>query len=165
MSFDPDILHPAVRAGLDAHGIKCKTLVCDPELADTATFCEHYGFSPEQAANAIVVVGKTNPPKYVCCVVLATCRLDVNKTVSALIGTKRCSFATPDQTVEQTGMEIGGVTPIGLPAMPIYVDSQVMSQEQIVIGGGNRSSKLLLCPSELSKVECVEVVNKLGLPK
>ena len=165
MSFDPSILHPAVKAGVERHAIVCRTLVCDPALADTAAFCEHYGFSLEQAANAIVVVGKTNPPKYVCCLVLATCKLDVNKRVSGLIGTKRCSFATSEQTLDQTGMEIGGVTPIGLPDMPIYIDSQVMSKGEVVIGGGNRSSKILLRPSELSKLQSVTVIDRLGVPK
>jgi len=165
MSFDSSILHPAVKAGLERHAMVCKTLVCDPALADTSAFCQHYGFALDQAANAIVVVGKTNPPKYVCCLVLATCKLDVNKKVSELIGTRRCSFATSEQTLEQTGMEIGGVTPIGLADMPIYVDSQVMCRGEVVIGGGNRSSKILLHPSELSKLQSVTIIDRLGVLK
>ena len=85
--------------------------------------------------------------------------------MSELVGTKRCSFATSEQTIDQTGMEIGGVTPIGLPAMPIYIDSQVMRMDEVVIGGGNRSSKLLLCSSELSKISCVETIDRLGVQK
>jgi prolyl-tRNA editing enzyme YbaK/EbsC (Cys-tRNA(Pro) deacylase) len=165
MSFDPDILHPSVRAAIAASRVSCKTLACDPALADTAAFCQHYGFAPDAAANAIVVVGKSNPPRHACCLVLATCKLDVNKKVSELLGVKRCSFASAEQTRELTGMEIGGVTPLGLPAMPVYVDSQIMSKDEVVIGGGNRSSKLLLRPSELRKLEIVEVIEGLATPR
>lgn len=165
MSCEPNILHPSVKAGLERYGISCTTLACDPTLADTAAFCAHYGFASDRAANSIVVVSKTSPPKYACCLVLATCKLDVNKKVSELLGAKRCSFASADQTIELTGMEIGGVTPIGLPDMPIYIDQLIMTREEVVIGGGNRSSKLVLCPSELRKVANVEIIDALGIPK
>jgi len=164
-SGDPTLLHPSVKAGLETSGVSCSMLACDPALADTTAFCQHYGFAPDQAANAIIVVGKTNPPRHACCLVLATCRLNVNKKVSELLAARRCSFASAEQTMELTGMEIGGVTPIGLTNTPIYIDSQIMDREKVVIGGGNRSSKLLLCPSELRKLANVQVIHGLGIPK
>ena len=80
--------------------------------------------------------------KFACCIVLATCKLDVNKKVSALLETKKVSFASAEQTLELTGMQIGGVTPFGLPDIPIFIDSMVMEQKEVIMGGGNRSTKV-----------------------
>ncbi len=151
---------------LDAAGLTYKTLDCDPSLADTAAFCEHYNFLLSQSANAILVAGKSAKTKFACCIVLATTKLDVNKAVCKQMGVKRASFATGDQTKMLTGMEIGGVTPFGLPDdIPIYVDSAVMEQDEVVMGGGNRSSKVLLNPSELLKLPGVTIVDGLARPK
>jgi prolyl-tRNA editing enzyme YbaK/EbsC (Cys-tRNA(Pro) deacylase) len=154
------------QAALDVHGLEYKAIDCDPELADTAAFCEHYNFSLDQSANAILVVGKGESPKFCCCVVLATTRLDVNKAVCKLLGVKRASFASAEQTKELTGMEIGGVTPYGLPGdLPIYVDAAVMNQSEVVTGGGNRSSKVVLNPQEFKKLPNLQVIKGLAKPK
>ena len=154
------------QAALDRHGLEYKVIDCDPSLADTAAFCEHYNFSLDQSANAIIVVGKSETPKFCCCIVLATTRLDVNKAVCKLMGVKRASFASAEQTKELTGMEIGGVTPYGLPDdLKIYVDAAVMNQPEVVTGGGNRSSKVVLDPHELKKLPNVQVVEGLAKPK
>lgn len=157
-------LHPRVKATLEKYGLHYKVFECDPTLADTAAFCEHYGFELSQSANTIIVALKTNPVTFVCCVVLATTRLDVNKKLREVTG-KKGSFASMDQTKEQTGMEIGGVTTIGVENMPIYVDSQVLNQKEIVLGGGNRSTKVLLDPKELTKLPEIKVIEDLGMPK
>jgi len=163
---DDSILHPTVSAALASTGIVHEVLPCDPELADTAAFCEHYGVALEQAANTILVASKkVDPPRYAVCVVLGTTRLDVNKKVGELLGVKRLSFADAETTVALTGMLIGGVTPFGIEALPVYVDSAVLAQPQVVMGGGNRSSKLLLDPHELTKLPGVEVVEGLALPR
>src|SRR5665811_1081253 len=108
-------------------------------MADTAAFRAHYGFAIEQAANTILVASKkVAPPKYAACVVLGTTRLDVNKKVRELLAVKRLSFADEETTVDLTG---------------------------VVIGGGNRSSKLLLNPNELTKLPNVVVVEGLAKPK
>ena len=141
------LLDPRVHASLVASGIAFEALACDPDLADTAAFCEHYGFSLEQAANTIIVASKkVDPPRYAVCIVLGTTRLDVNRKVSELLGVKRLSFADADVTMRLTGMMIGGVTPFGIDGLPIFVDSAVMAQSRVVMGGGNRSSKALLDP-------------------
>ena len=112
-----------VRAALDALGADYEVLPCDPELADTHAFCAHYGISLEDSANAILVASKKEPRVFSVNLVLATTRLDVNHAVRRLMGVKRLSFATAEQTMEITGMMIGGVTPFGLPNdLPIYVD-------------------------------------------
>jgi len=144
-------------------GVPYELFPCDPTLADTAAFCAAYGFSPDESANTIVVIGKSNPPVYAACVVLATTRLDVNRTVRDRLGTRKASFAGADETRELTGMAIGGVTVFGLPPeLPIYVDARVMDREQIVLGGGSRSWKVIATPAILLALPRVEVVSGLA---
>jgi prolyl-tRNA editing enzyme YbaK/EbsC (Cys-tRNA(Pro) deacylase) len=148
-----------VLAGRGEHEL----FACDPALADTAAFCAAYGFAMEDSANTIVVIGKSNPPVYAACVVLATHRLDVNRVVKTKLGTRKASFASPDETMALTGMAIGGVTVFGLPAdLPILVDAAVMSRDRIVLGGGSRSWKVIAPPSILLAVAGVEVVDDLA---
>jgi len=97
--------------------------------------------------------------------VLATTRLDVNKKVSELLAVRRLSFADAETTMEVTGMMIGGVTAFGLGDLPVYIDAAVMEQPRVVMGGGNRSSKLLLDPKELTKLPNVVVVEGLAKPR
>ena len=159
-------LDPLVQRAVLSNDVVYEVLPCDPELADTAAFCAHYGFAIEQAANTILVASKkVVPPKYAACVVLGTTRLDVNKKVSELLAVKRLSFADEQTTLDLTGMMIGGVTAFGLGDLPIYVDSAVMRQTRVVMGGGNRSSKLLLNPNELRKLPNVVVVEGLAKPR
>jgi prolyl-tRNA editing enzyme YbaK/EbsC (Cys-tRNA(Pro) deacylase) len=159
--LDPQVLHV-----LKSYDIQFKVFSCDPTLADTAAFCEHYGFLPEQSANTLIVASrKVEPVQYTACVVLATTRLDVNKKVCGLMGVKRASFADGDTTVSLTGMMIGGVTAVGITDFPIYVDSAVLAQDQIVMGGGNRSTKLLLAPAELAKLPNVQIIQQLAQSK
>lgn len=151
------------QAALDVLGLTYKVLDCDPGLADTAQFCEAYNFQLEQSANAIIVVGKGASPVFCCCLVMATTRLDVNKVVNKLLGVKKASFASADQTKELTGMEIGGVTPFGLPdGLPVYVDAAVLGQDEIILGGGNRSSKIIISPQEFRTVPGVQVIESLA---
>lgn len=159
-------LDTQVLQALKLHGVAFNVFECDPELADTAAFCERYGFSLEQSANTIIVASrKVEPVRYAACVVLATTRLDVNKKMRELLEVKKLSFADADTTVQLTGMMIGGVTAIGITNMPIYVDARALEQAQIVMGGGNRSTKVLLAPQELTKLPNVQVVSDLALPK
>ena len=139
---------------------------CDPALADTAAFCAAYGFAPEDAANTIVVIGKSDPPVYAACVVLATHRLDVNRAVRNRLGTRKASFASADETRALTGMEIGGVTSFGLPAgLPIWVDAAVMARDRVVLGGGSRSWKVIAPPAILLTLPGAEVVEALAQPR
>ena len=164
--MDEPTLDPLVRRALLSNDVAYEVLPCDPEMADTAAFCAHYGFGIEQAANTILVASrKVAPPKYAACVVLGSTRLDVNKKVRELLAVKRLSFADAETTVDLTGMVIGGVTAFGIGDLPIYVDSAVMEQTRVVMGGGNRSSKLLLNPNELTKLPNVAVVDGLAKPK
>lgn len=157
--------HPRVKECLDRCGIAHKVFECDPAFADTALFCDHYGFAPDMTANCIIAASKTDPVKYACCVVLATSKLDVNKKVCQLLGVKKASFASADQTLQLTEMQIGGVTPFGMPDIPIYLDAAIMANGEIVLGGGNRSTKIVLDAKELAKLPKSEVIEGLGLPR
>jgi prolyl-tRNA editing enzyme YbaK/EbsC (Cys-tRNA(Pro) deacylase) len=153
----------SVREVLAGLGIEHEIVPCDPELADTAAFCEAYGYAMEDSANTIVVIGKTDPPRYVACVVLATTRLDVNRVVRKRLGVKKASFADASDTEQLTGMTVGGVTAFALPeAMPLWVDSRVLGRDRIVLGGGSRSCKVVGPPTLLTALPNAEVVDDLA---
>ena len=153
-----------LRSTLEHLQVPFEVIPCDPDLADTATFCATYGYPLEDSANTIVVVGKSDPPTHAACVVLATTRLDVNRAVRQRMGVRKASFASPDDTRALTGMQIGGVTVFGLPSeMPVWVDSRVMQRERIILGGGDRSSKIAAGPEILLALPNVEVVEGLAI--
>src|SRR6478752_4111057 len=148
---------------LDPLGVAYELFACDPALADTAQFCAAYGFSMDDSANTIVVVGKADPRRYAACVVLATRRLDVNRVVSKRLGTRKASFASAEETAGLTGMTIGGVTPFGLPGdLPVWVDAAVMARPRIILGGGSRSWKVISTPALLSALPGALVVEGLA---
>ena len=166
LTFAEDtILHPLVAAAVERHGIVTRIIACDPALADTAAFCEAYEVEPDDSANTIVVIGKgTDPAPLAACLVLATMRLDVNGSVRRRFGTKKASFASQDLACAHTGMEFGGVTVVGLPdGMALWIDVAVMTRSEIVVGGGNRISKLLLVPAEFLKLPGAEIVEGLAV--
>ena len=155
------------RDWLDSHlrdlGVPYELFPCDPALADTANFCAAYGFDPEDSANTIVVIGKSDPPRYAACVTLAPYRLDVNRVVRDRLGTRKASFAPADATAEITGMQIGGVTVFGLPDdLPTWIDARVMARERIILGGGSRSWKVISTPAILRALPSAEVVDGLA---
>ena len=162
---DTDPTRTILEAALAGRGPH-ELFACDPALADTAAFCAAYGFDPGDSANTIVVIGKSDPPVYAACVVLATHRLDVNRAVRDRLGTRKASFASPDETRSLTGMEIGGVTAFGLPdGLPLWVDAAVMDRARIVLGGGSRSWKVIAPPAILRTLPNVEVVEGLAAPR
>jgi prolyl-tRNA editing enzyme YbaK/EbsC (Cys-tRNA(Pro) deacylase) len=143
---------------LESLAVDYEIVACDPALADTAQFCEAYGYALEDSANTIVVTGKSNPPVHAACVVLATTRLDVNKVVKKRMGVRRASFARGEETERLTGMAIGGVTPIGLPSdLPLWVDNRVMERTRIILGGGSRDRKVFAPPEILTALGAVVV--------
>jgi prolyl-tRNA editing enzyme YbaK/EbsC (Cys-tRNA(Pro) deacylase) len=154
-----------VLAAAAATGEGYEVVACDPDLADTAAFCATYGYRLDQSANAILVVGKSDPRIYAVCLVLADTRLDVNGVVRRRFGVKKASFASADETIEITGMQIGGVTPYGLSdGLPIWIDSRIMACDQVIVGGGSRDRKLLVPPQSLAALPSAEVVPDLARP-
>ena len=136
----------------------------DPDLADTAAFCEAYGWAPESGANCIVVVGKRGQTTtYAACVILASTRADVNGVVRTLLDARRASFARMADAVALTGMEYGGITPIGLPAdWRVLVDSRVRDVPDTIVGAGIRGAKIALPGAVLCALPGVEVVEGLA---
>ncbi len=153
-----------VRRVLDGLGVPCELIPIDPDYADTAAFCERYGFPVERSANTIVVASKKEPRQFAACVVGADRRLDVNHTVRWLMGVSRLSFADAEDTRALTGMMIGGVTVFALPdGLPIYVDDRLMALDWIILGGGSRSSKIKIAPGVLARLPHATVVPGLSL--
>ncbi|MDX1433026.1 MAG: YbaK/EbsC family protein [Gammaproteobacteria bacterium] len=154
-----------IHAFLDSTGLEYTIMDCDPALADTAVFCEHYGVPLDCSVNTLLVKAKTGGERFAACVLLATTRLDVNRVVRKRLEARRVSFASADETREVTGMEIGGVTPIGLPEdLALWVDRRVMDAPYVVLGGGDRSTKIKISPRVFEHVPSSTVVEGLARP-
>jgi prolyl-tRNA editing enzyme YbaK/EbsC (Cys-tRNA(Pro) deacylase) len=136
----------------------------DPALADTAAFCEKYEVALTESANCVVVAGRREgQTRMAACMVLATTRADVNGLVKQELNVRKASFAAMDTAVELTGMEYGGITPLGLPAdWPVFVDTAVAAASRVVIGSGVRRSKLTLPGAALARLRAARVLADLG---
>jgi prolyl-tRNA editing enzyme YbaK/EbsC (Cys-tRNA(Pro) deacylase) len=163
-----DLLAAPVRDALSTWPHAAEVLVApiDPELADTAAFCAAYQVGPDVSANCVVVAGKREGViRYAACMVLATTRADVNGIVRRLLDVRKASFAPMDTAVAETGMEYGGITPIGLPeGWPIFVDSAVAGTPIVIIGSGIRASKIELPGKVLADLPGASVIEGLGTP-
>lgn len=156
----PDLLAASVAAALQRHDMACYVAVIDPDLADTAEFCSAYEVPLEASANCVVVEGRRgDATTLAACLVLATDRADVNKTVRKQLDVRKISFAPMQTAVEQTGMEHGGITPVGLPGdWPVLVDAAVAAADWLVVGSGIRGSKLALTGAGLAALPGVTVL-------
>lgn len=164
-----DLLAPAVAAALaaDDGGLPASDVgvaEIDPELADTAEFCERYDVELSESANCVVVSGRRDgETRYAACVILATTRADVNGTVRRQLDVRKASFAPVEVAVAETGMEYGGITPLGLPATwPVYVDAAVAAAPRVVVGSGVRRSKLTVPGAMLTRLPGAVVLDGLG---
>jgi prolyl-tRNA editing enzyme YbaK/EbsC (Cys-tRNA(Pro) deacylase) len=163
----PDLLATPVAEALTAWpGDADDVLVApiDPDLADTAAFCEAYDVGLEVSANCVIVAGRRGETvRYAACLVLATTRADVNGMVRRHLDARKCSFAPMDDAVRLTGMEYGGITPIGLPAgWPVLVDARVAVTAHVIIGSGVRHSKIALAGPALAALPGAEVIEGLA---
>ena len=150
---------------LDRLGLPYEVIRIDPRYADTRDFCVEYDFEPDVCGNTIIVASKRGPRRYAACVVRGSDRLDVNKTVKGLMGVSRASFASADDTIELTGMAIGGVTPFALPEdIPIYADQSLMALDYVILGSGSRSSKIKVSPAVFKGMPNAQIVEGLSLP-
>ncbi|AQZ69067.1 Uncharacterized protein PA2301 [[Actinomadura] parvosata subsp. kistnae] len=153
---------PVARAVRDVEGAEVAEI--DPDLADTAAFCEKYGVTLDESANCVVVAAKRGgETRYAACMVLATMRVDVNGVVRRHLDARKASFAPMAEAVELTGMEYGGITPLGLPEeWPILVDTHVAEHARVVIGSGVRRSKLAVSGAALAGLKRAEVLSLAG---
>jgi prolyl-tRNA editing enzyme YbaK/EbsC (Cys-tRNA(Pro) deacylase) len=169
----PELLAPAVVEALrawDETGVLVARTVLvapiDPALADTAAFCARYEVGLDVSANCVVVAGKREgETRFAACVVLATTRADVNNVVRRHLDVRKASFAPTEVAVAETGMEYGGITPIGLPkGWPVLVDARVAATPYVIIGSGVRHSKIALPGPALATVAGAEVIEDLAKP-
>ncbi len=164
----PSLLAPPVAAALRAWPAaeEVRVAAIDPALADTAAFCERYGVLPAESANCVVIAtrrgGETG---YAACMVAATTRADVNNLVRRHLDVRKASFAQVEAVTAATGMEYGGITPVGLPSgWPVLVDEAVAKTGSVVIGSGIRGSKLRLPGRMLAALPAAQVLPGLGVP-
>ena len=167
----PDLIAPPVFAALrswegELPVERVTVAEIDPGLADTAEFCETYAVAPDATANCVVVSGRRGgETRIAACVVLATTRADVNTAVRQRLDVRKCSFLPMETAVAETGMEYGGITPIGLPiGWSVLVDRAVAEAAAVVIGSGVRRSKLEIPGDVLAALPGFEVVDGLGKP-
>jgi prolyl-tRNA editing enzyme YbaK/EbsC (Cys-tRNA(Pro) deacylase) len=162
----PDLLAEPVSVALKSWSRAGEVLVApiDPELADTAAFCAAYGVGLDVSANCVVVAGKREGElRYAACMILATTRADVNNVVRRQLDVRKASFAPMAEAVALTGMEYGGITPIGLPAdWPILVDARVVATPHVIIGSGVRHSKIALPGPALADLPNATVIEELA---
>ena len=162
--WTPDLVAEPVAAGLRAWPAAALAAPIDPDLADTAQFCARYTVALEDSANCVVIAGRRGESVgYAACIVLATTRADVNTVVRKRLDARRASFAPMADAVTMTGMEYGGITPIGLPAQwPVLVDAAVLQRRVVVIGSGLRRSKLAVAAADLATLPTAEVIEGLA---
>lgn len=142
------------------------TVAIDPTLSDTANFTAAYDLTDDLAANCVIVSGMRNGGERVAaCVVLASTRADINTVVRKRLDVRKASFLPLDVAVERTGMEYGGITPIGLPReWPILIDSRVAAAALLTLGAGVRASKIIVAGGLLAALPGAEVVEGLARP-
>jgi prolyl-tRNA editing enzyme YbaK/EbsC (Cys-tRNA(Pro) deacylase) len=163
----PDLIAPSVAEALRAlpWADQVRVAEIDPALADTAQFCATYGVTLEESANCVIIAAKRGGDvTYAACMIAATTRANVNGLVRQHLGAKKASFGPLDVVASMTGMEYGGITPIGLPAdWPVLVDDLVAKTPSVVIGSGIRGSKLWLPGSLLAELPGAEILPGLGV--
>jgi prolyl-tRNA editing enzyme YbaK/EbsC (Cys-tRNA(Pro) deacylase) len=172
LSFTPALSSPSLLAPPVYEALRewpfadeIRVAAIDPALSDTAAFCERYGVAPEESANCVVIAGRRGgETSYAACMVAATTRADVNGLVRRHMGVRKASFGPVDEVTALTGMEYGGITPIGLPGQwPLLVDADVAKLGNTVIGSGIRGSKLWLPGRLLAELPGAEVLPGLGI--
>ncbi|MBX9247133.1 hypothetical protein ICW40_20280 [Actinotalea ferrariae] len=138
----------------------------DPDLADTAALTAAYDLPLDASANCVLVAGRrAGEERVAAAVVLASTRADVNNAIKRLLDVRKASFMAMDRAVEDSGMEYGGITPIGLPeGWRVLVDARVRDAGDVVVGSGLRRSKITLPGALLARMPGVEVVEDLALP-
>src|SRR4051812_14225961 len=164
-SSNTALLAPTTTGLLIAQGLldDVGVVEIDPSVSDTAATREVFDLDAAVLANCVVVAGKREgQEKIAACVVLSTTRADGNNAVKRLLDVRKASFLPMERAVELTGMEYGGITPIGLPAgWPILVDSRVAETDVVIVGSGVRRSKILLPGRLIAELPNAQVVDGL----
>lgn len=153
----PELVAPPVAAAAIPDA---RVAEIDATLADTAAFCEAYDVAPGSSANCVVLTGRRGETiTHAAVMVLATDRADINRIVRKELGVRRISFADQAEAEAATGMQQGGITPIGLPAdWQILIDQAVVDAGPVVIGGGVRGAKILVDGARLADLPHARVI-------
>ena len=163
----PDLLAVPVAAALRAvpWADQVQVAAIDPALSDTAEFCAAYGIPLEESVNCVIIAARRGGDvSYAACMVTATTRANVNGLVRQHLGARKASFGPVEVVTALTGMEYGGITPVGLPeSWPVLVDDRVAKLPTVVIGSGVRGSKLWLPGRLLAELPGGEILPGLGL--
>ena len=163
-----DLVAAPVAAALTAWPRAAETAVCeiDPDLADTAALVAAYALPLAGSANCVLVAGsRSGEERIAACVVRADTRADVNTTVRKLLDVRKCSFLPMERAVAESGMEYGGITPIGLPPhWRVLVDAAALTAPVSMIGSGLRRSKIMVAGTALADLPGAEVVEGLARP-
>ena len=163
----PELLAASVAAALEqwTEGSLVQVVEIDPALADTAALTAAYDLPLDASGNCVVVGGRRDGAERIAaCVVRANTRADVNNLVKRRLDVRKASFLATDQAVEETGMEYGGITPVGLPpGWRVFVDESLTEAAVVILGSGVRRSKLLMTGTALAELPGVEVVPGLGV--
>ena len=156
----PELLARPVKDAVAELGLECFVARIDPSNADTAQFCAAYEVPLDASANCVVVAGRrAEASMMAACLVRASDRADVNRVIRKRLDVRKISFAGMDDAVRETGMEYGGITPIGLPpTWPILVDEAVAALDMIVIGSGIRGSKIALAGQSAARLPNAEIL-------
>jgi len=165
----PHLLAAPVRALLEGRADLADRLAVieiDPELADTEALMAAYGIPASGSGNCVVISGsRAGEERVAACVVGADTRADVNNLAKRRFDVRKASFHPMERAVAETGMEYGGITPVGLPAgWRIFVDAALTGQDVVVIGSGLRRSKLLIPGAAFADLPGAEIVDGLGRP-
>ncbi len=138
----------------------------DSAFSDTPTFCAHFAVGIEKAANCVILEAKRGDRSwFVACVILGSTRADVNGLVRKTLDARKVSFAPMERAVSETGMEYGGISPVGLPSdWPVLIDSAVVDFDYVIIGSGIRKSKIIVPGALLASLPNAQVLQGLGRP-
>ena len=180
----PELLAPGTYAALSGWAVVDPTVAdrvavaeIDPDLADTAALTAAYGLPLAASANCVVIGGRrAGAERTAAAVVLATTRADVNSAIRRLLDVRKASFLPTDRATQASGMEYGGITPVGLPeTWRVLIDSRVVTAGSaspledprergvVIVGSGLRRSKLALAGSLLAGLPGAEVVSGLAI--
>ena len=170
-----DLLGPPVAAALRAleasspQGAdlarRARVVPIDPGHSDTGALNARYSLDPEATGNCVLVAGRrTGQERIAACVVRATDSADVNHVVKRRIDVRKASFLPVERAVQMSGMEYGGITPVGLPGdWRLLIDAAVAGRDTVLIGSGVRRSKLLVPGALLVALPGAERAESLGV--
>lgn len=166
LTFEPardhlDLLGEPTKQSIESNKLQGVLVAAiDPELADTAGFCEQYDIGLDISVNCVIVEAKrADKTWYAACLIPAPVRADINGIVRRELGARKISFAPMEKAISLSQMIYGGISPIGLPAdWPILVDSGAAALKHAIIGSGNRDSKLLVSGELLASLPNAKVM-------